>query len=701
MALVRALNSAIGGLRSQQFRIDTIGDNLANSTTAGFKTARVEFETMLAQNLSFGSAPQGFLGGIDPMQIGLGVRVASTTRDFGQGELEVTGRTTDLGIDGDGFFILKDEAGGVTYSRDGSFTINPQNLLHNPSNGFIVQGIQADFTTFTVASGAPVQNLSIPVGTLTVAVATQNATYDGNLRGDGTQALMGTVLETQTLLDNSLGFTPATAATLLENLSRDTGAGFIDLALDTGDVVTVNAVKGGRSLGQKRFSVGTALPTGFDGFGTTLGEFTTFLQRVLGINDTGTNYGAMRDNDTNPNTAGITFAAGSFPSATEVQVTGVDFAAEGVQAGDILRFNTGPGAGQIGTVTGLATSGLGPPFAANDTIVLAAPFSTGSPAPAAGDQFSVHEKADVTVNPTAVALPFTLNPGLTPGRMRIAGNVGVSNAITTLEIANSTDNVTFSPFSQIDAATGESIITNATYYDSLGAPHLVELTWVLETKGGVDAVTGSVGNTFRFFGEAGDSKFVAGTSILGTDRVVGTGTVTFSTAGQFLSTSPIPSVSLSIPNTGAATPLSVNFDLAGLTGFASQNSNVFLTEQDGFAMGTLKDFSVGVDGKITGMFDNGLTRTIGQVMLARFANPNGLSLVGQNNYDVAANSGTAIVGQPGQISLGSILSGTLEASNVDFAKEFTNLIVSQRAFQANARVITTADRLLEELVGLR
>lgn len=696
MALVRAMNSAIGGLRSQQFRIDTVGDNLANSTTTGFKAARVEFEAMLSQTLSFGSAPQGFLGGIDPIQVGLGVTVASTTRNFSQGELETTGLATDLGIDGDGFFILKNQDGNTVFSRDGSFTINPSNLLHNPANGFVVQGIQADFNTFTVASGAPIGDLTIPVGNLTIAVKTNNATFDGNLKGDGIQALMGSVLESQTLVDNTLGFAPATGATLLSNLSRDSGAGFLDLGIDTGDVLTIDAVKGGRTIPQKRFSVGTALPPGFDGFGTTLAEFASFLQRALGINSTGTNYGAVRDNDANPNTPGIAFAATAYPTPTSVQVAGINFATEGVQPGDIIRFNTGSGAGQIATIVTLATT-----TTLNDTVVLSAPFSPGQPLPIVGDSFTIHEDANVTINPTAVAAPFTLNPGLTPGRLRIAGNVGIANGITSLQIANATDGITFSPFTQIEAATGESIITNASVFDTLGTPHLVELTWVLETKGGVDPVTGSVGNTFRFFGESEDSTFLLAGVNNGTDRVIGSGTVTFSTSGQFLSSSPTPSLSLVIPNAGAGTPFSFNLDLDGLTGFASQSSAVFLTEQDGFRMGTLRDFSVGVDGKITGMFDNGLTRTLGQIQLARFANPNGLSLVGENMYQVAANSGPAIIGQPGQISLGAIISGTLEASNVDFSREFTNLIVSQRAFQANARVITTADRLLEELVSLR
>jgi flagellar hook protein FlgE len=286
--------------------------------------------------------------------------------------------------------------------------------------------------------------------------------------------------------------------------------------------------------------------------------------------------------------------------------------------------------------------------------------------------------------------------GQQEGRLRISGNVGTSNSFSGIAIANQTDNLSFSPFSQIEAATGESLITNATFYDSNGSPHLVELTMVLETKGGVDAVTGSVGNTFRFFAESQDSN----TNAVGLNRIAGDGTVTFTTSGQFLSSSPIPSVSVSIPNTGAQTPLNVNLDLTGLTGFADQSSSAFMIQQDGFPTGTLSDFSIGSNGIITGIFDNGITRPLGQVYLARFANPNGLMLAGQNMYEVAANSGEPVIGAPTLMGLGSIIGGTLEASNVDFAREFTNLIVSQRAFQANARVISTADGLLEELVNI-
>ncbi|MHC4605416.1 MAG: flagellar hook-basal body complex protein [Planctomycetota bacterium] len=698
MALIRALNAAISGLRGQQFRIDTIGDNLANSTTTAFKAGRVEFHTLLSQTIQFGTAPQGFLGGIDPLQRGLGVGIASTTRMFTQGELDVTGIASDLGIQGEGFFIMRDNGGDLVFSRDGSFSLNPSNLLHNPANGYIVQGVMADRNTFTIASGAPIQNIEVPVGELQLAVATGSAQFDGNLNGGGDQALMGTIMESNIMVDLTTGL-PATGATLLTNLGRrpETPGPDIDLALDPGDVIYVQGKKGARTLPQMSFYVGSTLPPGFDGNGTTLQQYLDFVERALGINPGGSDIlvSGIRDNDNDPNTAGVTGSATAFTQNVSGQITavtmdGINFVTDGVKIGDVIRFNTGAGAGQIATIAGFATVGA----TANDTMVLSSPLASTLPQPSVGDQFSIHERPDVVVSDGV----STGSPSAA-GRIRIAGNVGTANHITDLEMTSS-DGTNLTTFFTREQATGESIISNVTVYDSDGNSHLVEVTYVLETKGGVDPVTTSPGNVWRFLAESQDSNLVTGGVLQGSERTVGTGTIAFTTGGQFLSQNPSAAFSLAIPNQGAATPLNISPDFAGITGFANHSSAVFVTDQDGFPTGVLMDYSVGEDGIITGIFSNGITRPLGQIYLARFNNPNGLELLAESNFRQAANSGIAIIGQPSTLSLGRIQGGVLEASNVDFAQEFTSLIVSQRAFQANARVITTADDLLEELVNI-
>ncbi len=130
-------------------------------------------------------------------------------------------------------------------------------------------------------------------------------------------------------------------------------------------------------------------------------------------------------------------------------------------------------------------------------------------------------------------------------------------------------------------------------------------------------------------------------------------------------------------------------------------STASILDQDGSAAGSLQSFTVSQEGLIVGSYSNGRTRAIGQLALASFANPEGLEKVGGSNYRTTMNSGLAQVGTAGAGGRGLMSTGTLEMSNVDLAQEFTNLIVAQRGFQANSRVVTTSDELLQEVVNLK
>lgn len=146
--------------------------------------------------------------------------------------------------------------------------------------------------------------------------------------------------------------------------------------------------------------------------------------------------------------------------------------------------------------------------------------------------------------------------------------------------------------------------------------------------------------------------------------------------------------------------VTINLDLTALTQFAGANSAAF-TYQNGNALGTLQSFAINEAGQIIGTFSNGLTDLLGQVALAIFNNPAGLTEIGNSLYVPSANSGLAQIGAAGTGGRGTLIPGALEMSNVDLAEEFTKMIIAQRGFQANARVITTADTILGELVALR
>ena len=181
-----------------------------------------------------------------------------------------------------------------------------------------------------------------------------------------------------------------------------------------------------------------------------------------------------------------------------------------------------------------------------------------------------------------------------------------------------------------------------------------------------------------------------------------TGTIAFDVDGNFDPTnSTINSLSVTFDNTqtGAGSPQTLTLDLTNMTQlFSTSTANAVA---NGASAGSLSAFTVSQTGEVLGIYSNGTTKVIGQVALALFTNPGGLMKLGNNSYQPTVNSGEPIIGTPGSGGRGVIASGYLEMSNVDLAQEFTNMIMAQRGFQANSRVITTSDEILQELVNLR
>ncbi|GAA1357689.1 flagellar hook protein FlgE [Arthrobacter koreensis] len=154
---------------------------------------------------------------------------------------------------------------------------------------------------------------------------------------------------------------------------------------------------------------------------------------------------------------------------------------------------------------------------------------------------------------------------------------------------------------------------------------------------------------------------------------------------------------------GANPVLTVNgvaVNLTALTSYAGV-STASVTGQNGRAAGTLESFSISKDGTIIGSFTNGAKQSLARIAVATFTNPAGLEKAGNSGYTATVNSGNPVLGGPGDPGMGNAIAGSLEMSNVDLSQEFTNLIVAQRGFQANARIITTSDEVLQELTNLK
>ncbi len=415
--MLRSMFSGVSGLRSHQTMVDNIGNNIANVNTFGFKSSTVVFQDLLSQVLAGAGLPTAEVGGTNPSQIGLGVKVAGISTSFTQGAAQLTGNATDLSIQGDGFFMVSNSTGQQLFTRSGALSFDALGRLVT-SNGDILQGWSADSDGVLATNGAP-GNLVMPLGQQIAPAETTSVAMGGNLDAS---APVGTIVSTSIEVFDQQG---------------------------TGYTLNVEFEK----TAANEWSVAASADTDADGI----------------------------------------------PDPLAV-------------AGGPITFDPVTGAVSGGAVT--VDMGLG-----------------------------------------TFAGPISLDTG------------------------------------------------------AVGDP---------------DALV-------QFAGSSGAAALV----------------------------------------------------------------------QDGYALGTLRSFTIGADGTVTGVFSNGRSRPLAQLALASFTNPGGLEKAGNSTYRATVNSGNAQIGVPGSGGRGTILSSTLEMSNVDLAREFTNLIIAQRGYQANSRVITSSDELLQELVNLK
>jgi flagellar hook protein FlgE len=561
-----------------------IGNNISNVNTTAYKSTRMAFAPSFSRTFSLGSAPGTTSGGTNPAQIGLGVTVASTQRNFNNGPIGGTGVTTDIAIEGDGFFIM-DVAGTQHFTRAGNFLRNPDNDLVSQS-GAKVLGFAVN-EQFNVEDGNLVP-ISIPVGTLTLAEATRNVTFNGNLNAAGSVATVGSVFTGQAMFSNAALTTPITAATDLTTTTIYVSDGFggstlmFDPLVNPKVITMAGVEKGGKTIEPRSFAFSGASVAGAADFGTTFGDFMTFVEDVLGLNNA--NIGV------NSNLGGsVTLNAGG-------QL--------------VIEGNEG------------VVQELGP------------------------------ESIEFTVSPAGAGstTPITLN--------------------------------------RSSFANGESVRTSFIVYDSLGTPLTVDITLVLQ------ATTASGGTTWQMIAESDDSDQLS--------RIVGLSELTFDSDGSLLNSS---SQTLNIVRSnGADSPLTLTMDFDSdayaVSSLSDTGSNLAMVSQDGSPIGTLSNFSIAEDGRIAGSFTNGLTRTIGQVAIAKFTNPEGLVDAGDNLYRSGPNSGAAFITRPREFGTGRLVGSALEQSNVDLSQEFINMILASTGYSAASRVITTTDELITQLLAL-
>jgi len=249
-------------------------------------------------------------------------------------------------------------------------------------------------------------------------------------------------------------------------------------------------------------------------------------------------------------------------------------------------------------------------------------------------------------------------------------------------------------------ATAETFNVPMVVYDALGNEYKSQMifTKVAPVQSGTTSRTTWNLTTTGTIKDAKDNDI---TKLVAIDPT--TASVTFDENGMYVPPATATDIKLNITPADAmgTTLFGVKLNLSSLTMFSS-DSSAKPTDVNGYPPGTLTTFNVGTDGIITGIYSNGEQQALGMVGVTTFANPGGLTKVGENLFIPSTNSGDYSNGvAPGTTGAGSLNPGTLEMSNVDLSKEFTDMIITQRGFQANSRIITTSDEMLQELVNLK
>jgi len=307
-----------------------------------------------------------------------------------------------------------------------------------------------------------------------------------------------------------------------------------------------------------------------------------------------------------------------------------------------------------------------------------------------------------TLNSAAGVNGITVSLG-SDGRLQVATPDGLGKAgeVTGLDIqAQDANIIPRDDFNGLVAMTETQtardagvFVEESTIYDSLGFGHVVRLEFT--------RLLGANQFSWKATVDGGETPILTG----------GTGKVTFNADGSFngfffdASGDIIPTQLSISPTTGAKTPLEINLDPGAPGGFGGMTlvraPATLEATNDGFSKGTAVDFRIDRTGTIISIFSNGVTRPVGRIAMAEFVNPTGLVRYGDNVYQTSVNSGEPLIGTAGGAVEATVFSGSLEQSNVDLSREFTNMILAQRGFQASARMITTSDEVLSELLNLK
>ena len=710
--MLKSLFSGVSGLQSHQIAMDVESNNIANVNTVGFKYSRANFSDLLAQTKAIATAPQGQLGGKNPVQVGLGSTVSSMTRIFSQGSVQNSDKNTDVAIQGDGFFIVSPDAGSTyKYTRAGDFKFDANgNFVDN--NGFVAQGWLRDESTGKVDSTAPITSIKIAPGLTTPAAATDNVVLKANLNSGPTVENFSPAYEVPSGTPPALPTPPALDENGNAIASGDLGVMFNEL----GEAFAIQKDQGVWAS----FKSSTKVGAGTVAAGAAELDITFTLDD--GSTKQITTTGGLATNTSVQNGARYASAINAQSSITGIQAT-YDSASNTIT---LVNNNSSSSASHNIRLTaaGNANSGLtvGSTKGVEETAYRYRYDPTGSTAVAGADKtFTTiaelreameNEAQDIDANGILANVSVSVNDS---GKFQVenpggsAEDYDINLQITSIVESGVTENTRFTKSmsamnSVLPVASGGKAFSGsfnaATHsssidvFDSLGSKHTLRMEF---RKTALDTNTGSTWSMKITVPSPATIDTVAPY-----DEKVGT--VKFNNDGSLATYDP-PNISFS-GNNGSAPDqqIALNFGTAsafdGMTSFDSVSTTSGIS-QDGYTGGDLVGIRIDQSGTLVGSFSNGRSFGLAQIAMAKFTNNEGLSSEGGNVYNQTANSGEPIIGTAATAGRGFMQASALEASNVDLSRSLTQLIIVQRGFQANGKTITTSDQLLQTLIGLK
>ncbi len=649
-----AFQQGLSGLSIASKALDAISNNVSNSGTVGFKEASAQFADVFAASLSAGSATQ----------VGIGASVNKVSQQFTQGNISTSSNTLDLAVNGAGFFRMSD-SGTITYSRNGQFHVDKEGYVVN-SSGLRLTGNTYDAKGLPSGVGGEIQ---LSFGDADPK-ATTDAGYTVNLdsRSGSPKSL------TQALLKGTS--TPVSSSAPLSFTAANN-----DLTI-TVDGETTATAKIAASTYTDTSSLVAAIQTAIDQ--TTLkGRVTASSDSSGIITLNSTHGGRLSSLDVSGNAA---MQLNLAPTATAIMSVSGSNATYASLTGTVVPAYplTIPASVMNIAVDGGSAVAVSVPAGTYATAaVLATALQAAVDAPGPG---SAGLKGQVVVG-TNPSDSITFSSATAGGTSKIVVSDGSGTlAGTTLGIPTFAATANTGGFSITDPASYTST-TSQTVYDSLGNPHTQSLYFVKTAQANKWDVYTSLDGGFP-------PEIDPATGLHSPT------TVSFDSNGGLLTPKTI-STSYTV-TTGATKALTVTVDLTNSTQFGN-SFGVAKLSQNGYKPGSLSGLTVESDGTILGNFSNGQSRTMGQVLLTNFRNPNGLVSVGGNQWQWTPEAG-AVDGAgaaPGTGTLGVLQSAAIEESNVDLTSELVNMITQQRAYQANAQSIKTQDQVLQTLVNLR